>query len=167
MRRSRRSEAKEQDSGKTNPEGTAEALQLRDAHEQKLGSHERRRALQDKYEFLHPQDIMHGLMAFGFECGDGWLQILEELFAKIDEIVKRDKLEYFQVVQVKEKFGGLRVYVHGGNKEISNLITEAEKKADKICEVCGFAGETHEIDNWYTTLCDRCKKKRMERDKDK
>lgn len=157
----------EQDSGKTNPQGTAWALQLRDAHEQKLGSHERRRALQDKYAFLRPQDLMHGLMAFGFECGDGWLPILEDLFAKFDEIVRRDKLEDFQVVQVKEKFGGLRVYVEGGNDEIYELINEAESRAISTCEVCGYAGETHEIDNWYTTLCDCCKKKRRERDKDK
>ncbi len=158
---------KEQDSGKTNPEGTKLAMSMRNAHEQELGSHKRRRALQDKYEFLHPQDLMHGLMAFGFECGDGWLPILEDLFAKIDEIVKKDKIEHFQVVQVKEKFGGLSVYVHGGNDEINQLIRQAEKKADKTCEVCGYAGETHEIDNWYTTLCDRCKKKRLEKDKDK
>lgn len=164
---SRRSEAKDHDSGKTNPEGTKLALSLRNAHEQELGSHDRRRALQDKYEFLHPQDIMHGLMAFGFECGDGWLPILEDLFAKFDEIAKRDKFEDFQVVQVKEKFGGLRVYVDGGNKEINKLITEAGKKADKTCEVCGSSAETHEIDNWYTTLCERCKKKRLEMHKDK
>jgi len=152
----------EHDSGKRNPEVTDMALYLRNANEQKLGTHERRRALQDKYEFLRPQDIMHGLMAFGFECGNGWLGILEELFSKIDEVVKRDKIKDFQVIQVKEKFGDLRVYVYGGNEEIAKLISDAEEQSIKTCEKCGFSGELQKIGRWYTTLCDKCKKKKLE-----
>jgi hypothetical protein len=41
----------------------------------------RRRQLQDRYPFLGATSIREGLMAFGFECGDGWLPILEWLFA--------------------------------------------------------------------------------------
>jgi len=36
----------------------------------------RRRQLQDRYAFLGATSIQEGLMAFGFECGDGWLPIL-------------------------------------------------------------------------------------------
>ncbi|MDA8215926.1 MAG: hypothetical protein M0Z64_11725 [Nitrospiraceae bacterium] len=125
--------------------------------------HARRRALQNKYEFLKAKSIQEDLMAFGFECGDGWVPILEELFAKIDEVVKRDKIENFKVVQVKEKFGGLRVYTHNGNDEIQNLIREAEKVAGMTCEDCGQLGINREVNGWWRTQCDRCHGQRLMR----
>lgn len=116
----------------------------------------RRRQLQDKYEFLRAGPIQQDLMAFGFECSDGWLPILEELFEKIDEVVKRDNLENFKVVQVKEKFGGLCVYVHNSNEEIQSLIRDAEKRASQTCEKCGKPGGLREINGWYRTVCEEC-----------
>jgi ribosomal protein L37AE/L43A len=125
--------------------------------------HTKRRALQNKYEFLKAKSIQEDLMAFGFECSDGWLPILEELFAKIDEVVKRDKVEGFKVVQVKEKFGMLRVYAHNGNDEIQNLLRKVEKIAGMTCEDCGQPGENREVNGWWRTQCDTCYGKRLMR----
>ncbi|NLT23466.1 MAG: hypothetical protein GXX82_10500 [Syntrophorhabdus sp.] len=50
----------------------------------------RRRQLQDRYAFLGATSIQEGLMAFGFECGDGWLPILEKLFAGFQELADKD-----------------------------------------------------------------------------
>jgi Zn finger protein HypA/HybF involved in hydrogenase expression len=122
---------------------------------------ERRKALQGKYRFLTPTDLMEGLMAFGFECADGWLDILEDLFENINKIVERDNLIEFQVVQVKEKFGRLCVYTRNTHKEIEQLIREAEKKAAVTCEDCGAKGETQEIGHWYRTQCPVCHSKRL------
>lgn len=88
----------------------------------------RRLLLQDKYEFLRPTLLTEGLMAFAFDCDDGWLSILEDLFVEIDEEVKRSALTSFKVVQVKETFGILVVYVVGGNDTINELIAAALEK---------------------------------------
>jgi hypothetical protein len=55
-------------------------------------------------------------------------------------------------VQVKEKFGGLRFYVNGGDEKIHNYISMAESMSYRMCEVCGSPGKLY-TDGWYTTLC--------------
>ena len=58
------------------------------------------------------------LMCFGFECGDGWFQLIYDLSASIEDIALQLKNDGFPeerlpaVFQVKEKFGGLRFYVN-------------------------------------------------------
>jgi len=53
--------------------------------------------------------VTHNLMSFGFECGDGWYKLLDELFHDLNEIEKEHHLGLI-LEQVKEKFGGLRCY---------------------------------------------------------
>lgn len=55
-------------------------------------------------------------------------------------------------VQIKEKFGGLRFYVHGADSTIHNYITMAESMSYRMCEVCGAPGKVYR-DGWHTTLC--------------
>lgn len=91
-------------------------------------------------------------MAFGFECGDGWFELLKELSEKIES-------QDVVASQVKEKFGTLRFYLRGGaTDEVWDLIDEAEKKSEKICEVCGKPGSLRGK-SWVQTLCDECDKK--------
>ena len=94
-------------------------------------------------------------MAFGYECGEGWIPLIEETFDKIEEILKENPDLDFQVIQVKEKFGTLRIYVYGCNNEISDLIDTCTDKSAEICEVCGEKGELREKRYWYITLCDK------------
>lgn len=51
-------------------------------------------------------DMRETCMCWGFSCGDGWYKLLDELFTKIDQIAPNK----VTLDQVKEKFGGLRVY---------------------------------------------------------
>jgi len=53
--------------------------------------------------------ITDSLMAFGFECGDGWYAILDALCGELDGVAKNYGLR-IEASQVKEKFGGLRFY---------------------------------------------------------
>jgi len=89
-------------------------------------------------------------IAFGFECGDGWFKILDNL---MDEIKKIDVNKSVSVHQVKEKFGGLRFYIEGGNDEVNKLINKAEEKSYKTCEVCGKPGKTNKS-GWIKTVCE-------------
>lgn len=118
----------------------------------------------DKYPEVfgvRPFDESTTLIKYGFECGEGWYPTLIELIEKISKIVKRDNLENFRAVQVKEKFGGLRFYVNNGTDEIHKLIGETELKCENICEECGAPSKIRTLPSrWVTNLCDTCLNKR-------
>lgn len=113
-------------------------------------------ALQKKYEFVRSSSVRGGLMEFRFECGDGWMPILEKLFAKIDEEVKTSNLTGCKVVRVREKFGDLVVSVNSGNYVIDALIRAASKEAAVTCEDCGKPGKKREFNEWLKTQCSKC-----------
>lgn len=102
-------------------------------------------------------DMRQTCMAWGFECGDGWYNLINELCEKLS------KYDDVVAVQVKEKFGGLRFYISGVDKshydEVYKYIEEAEEKSIKICEVCGEPGKIRG-GGWIHTSCELCNKKR-------
>jgi hypothetical protein len=59
----------------------------------------------------------------------------------------------FEVLQVKEKFGGLRIHVTYANDAIPQCIEGAKEESFHICEVCGQSGTLRE-GQWIKTLCD-------------
>jgi hypothetical protein len=59
----------------------------------------------------------------------------------------------FKILQVKEKFGGLRVYVNDANDAIRQRIETAALESFHTCEICGQPGELRE-ESWIKTLCD-------------
>lgn len=121
-------------------------------------------------------------MCWGFECGDGWFNILDQLMANIQHhidwkekqrnwiIVSNSKMapeemqevppEIQQVTldQVKEKLGTLRFYYSGGDDYISGLVSMAESMSGVTCEKCGKPGETMGT-RWFTTRCEEHKPK--------
>ena len=110
-----------------------------------------------KYTIIQPDPTLrNNLMVFGFEIGEGWMSLVIELLDKIQHLVDNNP-EYsgLQVIQVKEKYGSLRVYLNYYYKEIEDIIDEYEEKSCYICEVCGEKGEIRNINNWYTALCDK------------
>lgn len=100
---------------------------------------------------------------FGFECGDGWYELIKECSAKI-EAVNEKLAEPITAAQVKEKFGGLRFYLNTCQsecgdevwKEVREAIEIAERKADITCEDCGKPGKTGGR-IWISTLCTECR----------
>lgn len=60
------------------------------------------------------EPITENLMPFGFSCGNGWFSLIHELSAKITKHSK-DKLINPKAKQVKQKMGGLRFYLEGGD----------------------------------------------------
>lgn len=113
------------------------------------------------FSFFHPEASLHeSLMCFGFECGDGWFALIKTL---CEHLTALQLGKQFRVVQVKEKFGGLRFYV--GNiptakaNEAYALIDDAEGKSFEICELCGKPGTLHD-DGWMMTRCNTCWKNR-------
>lgn len=71
--------------------------------------------------------------------------------AKLRKVPK--PVEQVIAVQVKEKFGGLRFYIDGGDKYTDGVITLAESMSFSICEVCGHPGIARR-GGWIRVLCD-------------
>jgi hypothetical protein len=102
--------------------------------------------------------LSESLMGFGFECGDGWYNLLDNLFREM----KRSKPSPRLIInQVKEKYGTLRVYGYDFNKRIEKLIDQAEDLSAITCERCGAYGKLY-TEGWCVTLCPKCKKDRDE-----
>lgn len=98
-------------------------------------------------------------MCWGFDCGDGWFYILDNLCSGITSYCKRNKIEMPIVQQVKEKFGSLRFYLdHTKDDTISELIRFAENMTFNTCEKCGALGKLHKNGVVFVS-CDKCKDK--------
>lgn len=151
-------------------------------------------------------------MCWGFEHGDGWFNIINNLCASIqhhidwsrksrasalrfnralmrwtEDMDDKGLVHYFtdrrgilheyslneakehprlrevitacpQVVvdQVKEKFGTLRFYYHGGDETVDGMVRMAENMSSVTCEMCGNKGKIYS-GSWL--LC-RCKNHR-------
>jgi hypothetical protein len=108
------------------------------------------------YRIIKPDPTLReNLMAFGFMCEKGWYPLIYDTLDKIEEIVVRDELD-IQVTEIKEKFGGLRIYLDGYTDEIDKIVQDAEEQSFHICEICGEPGKLREVNRWLMTRCDRC-----------
>ena len=97
------------------------------------------------------------LMAFGCECGDGWYGIIEDACEAIAKHCEEQKIEDFAFMQIKEKFGSLRMYSNIEDEFISEVIGKAESKSGETCEKCGNAGTQNSSGYWISTLCESCR----------
>ena len=106
--------------------------------------------------FVLKDDKTEPIGAYGIECNDGWFDILDSLCFLIDQQEKnvegnnqyrisqnQEPVEYesFRFTQIKEKFGGLRVYYYGGNEYTRGLVGMAESWSYHTCEKCAAKGK--------------------------
>ena len=113
-------------------------------------------------------------MCWGFECGDGWFNVLDQLMGNIQHHIdwnnknfEKGYTQYKQVPQVtldqiKEKFGTLRFYYTGGDDVIDGMVRMAESMSGVTCEECGNSGTTGG-QGWLVTLCETHRTAREER----
>ena len=112
--------------------------------------------------------------SFPFECGSGWFELINELCQEISTIVRESNKEVWpRVVQVKEKFGGLRFYISNTDfsvakinesekialdaviEKINQLIIDAQSKSFVTCEDCGLPGKCYSS-SWIHVKCPAC-----------
>ncbi|MBB1090463.1 hypothetical protein HUU61_04100 [Rhodopseudomonas palustris] len=89
--------------------------------------------------------------------GDGWRELVETAVGRmVEAAAPRGSLT---IVQIKEKFGGLRIYWHGRNlsavstRAIEEAVALAEARSACTCEVCGAEGRLHKHGGWFATAC--------------
>jgi hypothetical protein len=117
------------------------------------------------------KDMKETCMCWGFECGDGWFNILDQLMSNIQHHIDwnnqnfdKGYKQYKQVAQVtldqvKEKFGTLRFYYTGGDDIIDGMVRMAESMSGCTCEECGNIGKSRG-GGWIHTYCDPCEEAR-------
>ena len=103
-------------------------------------------------------------MCWGFECGNGWFNILDQLMGNIQHHIdwknkKEEVVAQVTLDQVKEKFGTLRFYYSGGDDYISGMVSLAESMTAVTCEGCGNPGKSRG-GGWIHTYCDPCEEAR-------
>lgn len=93
---------------------------------------------------------------FPYECNEGWYDLIEDTLDRVYLIDNQVTL-----LQVKEKFGGLRIYYRTNYdaeslpaQSIRDLIHEVEEHSLHVCEMCGLPGELSVRSHWFKTLCE-------------
>ena len=108
--------------------------------------------------------IKNSTLSFGYEHGDGWFWLIDKLCASIQSYIdlnnqyRTEDQKISQVIadQVKEKFGVLNFYYHGGDETIHGMVRLAESMSENICEFCGSTEYVGHTIGWISTICKEC-----------
>ena len=91
--------------------------------------------------------------SFIIECGEGWYDLLYSMLFSlkhhqnniqtIQKLYPERHIEYssLKFLQIKEKFGCLRVYASGGDFYCRGVIDMTEHLSSKVCEITGSKGK--------------------------
>jgi hypothetical protein len=119
------------------------------------------------------------LMCFGFECGDGWYNIIDALCRNIQNHIDHkiinnkfnqkqnlpeEEIIQIEATQVKEKYGSLCFYVNYSDEYVDGLIDMASTISSMTCEICGNPGKQNK-NGWIITLCNVCREQKEKKDK--
>jgi len=100
------------------------------------------------------------LICYECEFGDGWYDIIDQVCKDITNLDKDGEIKF---MQLKEKYGAIRIYIKSFptkyKKKLNQIIDDAEIKSYQTCEFCGKTGVSPSGEKWITTLCDECKRK--------
>ncbi len=109
---------------------------------------------------------------WGFECGNGWFELINQLCADIESAAEQVEIKpdaWPNVQQVKAKFGALRFYVdlsgflkplEASNptiKDVRKIIARAEVLSRVTCEDCGLPGKLY-THAWHYVKCQACER---------
>lgn len=101
---------------------------------------------------------------YKMDVGPGWSSLLDQLDAELKAIDPD-----YQTVQVKEKFGNLRVYIEDTGPYpglMWDVLGKYERLSSEVCEECGQPGTHDNSRYWIKTLCPACTASRAERNRE-
>ena len=88
----------------------------------------------------------------------GWrIAFGEQLCEELSQAIKADNCEdRFEILEIKEKYAGLRLYAIGCGPETEKVIAKYEELSKYICGTCGQVATKITL-GWYYPVCDNCK----------
>ena len=94
------------------------------------------------------------------EVPEGWRELFLEKCVKLSDILDYDYSENeFRILEIKEKYGELRIYYTGAecvSKEIDELFEEAKLESKYTCIRCGDKSETSFSKKFGVPMCANC-----------
>jgi hypothetical protein len=104
--------------------------------------------------------VMESAMSWGFECEDGWYDLIHDLCSCIQSYIDNNKRPQIVALQVKEKWGSLRFYWRAeqdmdpeDHSLIHGMVWFAEYISACTCEICGKRGIISERKGRYGCRC--------------
>jgi len=127
--------------------------------------------LLEDFSWLETRDNSYTEEKLGFcitmECDDGWYDLIHNLCQDIQNYCNTNDINTnkLRLLQVKEKFGLLRFYIHILDEnndavyldDIDDIVTKYEVLSGHTCEVCGETGSMQACHGWLKTLCEKHK----------
>ena len=123
------------------------------------------KALIARFPWLRPNSLEEDDYCFTYldDMPIGWyrtfgVQMCEEIQAVLE---KYGVVDRYEIVQVKEKYGGLRWYDYPPQecwKEIADITSKYEHMSEYICCECGKPANWIS-EGWICPYCDDCKEK--------
>lgn len=95
----------------------------------------------------------------GLEFYKGWFPIVVGLCFEIDQVLGEHRAS-FHWVQIKEKFGVMRLYFEFDGapeplwKILQKLISQAGQESARCCMVCGEPARLSRQSAWMATVCE-------------
>lgn len=87
----------------------------------------------------------------------GWrrtfgIQMCKEIKKALMDEGGRKALNRFRIDQIKEKYGSLCFYCHGGNEEVDKIIAKYEYISERTCIICGKSAD-YVTTGWVEPYC--------------
>lgn len=123
----------------------------------------------ERYPFLLPHHSLSDTTSanFDFESTEldvmpvGWRTAFGEDLCKeiMEELIRNNCVESYQILQIKEKYGELRWYSQGGTERIHReIVPKYEKMSRRLCIQCGQPA-TLVSKSWVAPWCVDCASK--------
>ncbi len=96
------------------------------------------------------------------EGHEGWRHLIDNAFGSAEQILLDYPRASFRIVQVKEKFGALRIYFReeGLPAEVSARLREimqaANDQSGYVCEICGASARLGKRRGCVSVRCPSC-----------
>ena len=84
----------------------------------------------------------------------GWEKLVRRVLEEFAG--NKNDANVLRVEQIKDKFGGLRIYTNFTSDKIRTIIKTAEEDAEITCMQCGYYGDTVTNQPNFQVLCEKC-----------
>lgn len=126
-----------------------------------------------RYPFILPKNVWTGELDpeydYSFtlwdELGPGWSEAFGDIYLEElgEELKRTNFFDYFFILQIKEKYGSLRVYSNGAPSSVHDLINKYESISSHVCYYCGELDvPILDVFGWYLPICKHCYETQVE-----